>query len=129
MKPFLLLMVAVMFGSLCSSDAAAKSKVDLRSPREVLTGHWKDIDGKVNYYFTKDHVTMTDGGKVLGDFQFEIVEENTLELWVKIRLKADQANLRTVRVDFKRKGFMETLTYQGVTINNIMLYAGPEQKP
>ena len=56
----------------------------------------------------------------------EIIEENFLGLWIKVKLKSEPARLRTIRVDFNGKGFMETFAYQGVTINNIMLYAGPE---
>ena len=72
---------------------------------------------------------MIDGGKVIGDFLLEVVEENAMRLWVAIKLKVDDANLRTIRIDFRRKGFMETFTLQGYTVNNIMLYAGPEQAP
>ncbi len=121
-------MVANMFGSSYASHAAA-SKSDLRPPREVLPGHWQDSIGKLHYYFRQDSVLMIDGGKVLGEFPLEVVEENFMQLWVTIKLKADDANLRTIRVDFRRKGFMETLTLEGYTINNIMLYVGPEQAP
>ena len=122
-------MAAVMFASFHASHAAAHRKSDLRPPREVLPGHWQDAVGKLNYYFRQDHLLMVDGGKVLGDFALEVVEENVMQLWVTIQLTADDATFRTIRIDFRRKGFMETFTMQGYTINNIMLYAGPEQAP
>jgi hypothetical protein len=122
-------MVTVMFGTFSSSHAAAQTKLDLRPPHEVLRGHWKDTVGKLNYYFTKDHVTVIDGSKVKGTFPLETVEENVREVWIKVKLVAEPPSLRTIRVDFRRKGFMETLTYEGVTINNIMLYVGPEDAP
>lgn len=129
MKSSLLLAVALIFGSLAVFSGKDKAKIDLRPPREVLPGHWKSVDGRVDYYFAQEHLVMVDNGKVVGDFKLETVEENVPELWIKIKLDADQANLRTLRVDFNRKGFMETFAYQGVTINNIMLYAGAKQKP
>jgi hypothetical protein len=118
-----------MFGSSHASQTAAHRKSDLRPPREVLPGHWQDAEGKLHYFFSQDRVLMIDGDKLLGDFPLEVVEENFLQLTVTIRLKADDANLRTIRIDFKRKGFMETLTLQGYPINNIMLWVGPEQAP
>ncbi len=118
-----------MFGSSHASHAAAWRKSDLRPPREVLPGHWQDAAGKLNYYFSQDRLLMIDGDKVLGDFRLDVVAENALDLWVTIKLQADDANLRTIRIDFKRKAFMETFTLQGYTINNIMLYIGPEQAP
>ncbi len=117
-----------MLGSSYVSHAA-RTKSDLRPPREVLPGHWQDTAGKLNYYFRQDSVLMADGDKVLGEFPLEVVEENFMQLWVTIKLKADDANLRMIRVNWNRKGFMETFTLQGYAINNIMLYVGPEQAP
>ena len=125
MKLMVLIALAVVFGFAPS----AKAEPDIRPPREVLPGHWKDVAGKLHYYFDKDQITMVSGGELIGSYPFEIVEENNAECMIKLKLTSDDANLRTIRVEFHRKGFMETFRVKGVTLNNIMLYVDDKRTP
>lgn len=122
---FLVLLTALLL----APTWAISAEPDLRSPRQVLPGHWKDMAGKLHYYISTTQITMIDGGAPIGTYSYEVVEENRPELSITLKLNAGDARLRTVRVDFKRKGFMETFQYKGVTINNIMLYVDDQQAP
>ena len=119
----------MVLGVLVSPLAATQAKVDLRPPREVLPGHWKDQAGHMHYYFEKAQVTMVDRDRLIGTYPFEIIKESRSENLIEIKLEAPDAGLRTIRIDFKRKGFMETFQLKGVTINNIMLYVDDKQSP
>jgi len=125
MRPVVLIVLAAIFG--CASSAMAEP--DLRRPREVLPGHWKDTAGKLHYYFDQERVTMINGGELVGTYPYEIVEEDSALNLIRIKLKSANDGLREIRVDFKRKGFMETLRVEGVTINNIMLYVDDRRTP
>jgi len=125
MKLMMLMALAGVFGFASS----AKAQLDVRPPREVLPGHWKNAAGKLHYYFEKDRVTLIDSEKLIGVYPYEIVEEHILQNLIKIKLKSDEASLRDIRVDFKRKGFMESFQVKSATINNIMLYVDDKRAP
>src|SRR4051812_17550783 len=125
MKLMMLMALAGVFGFASS----AKAQLDVRPPREVLPGHWKDAAGKLHYYFEKDRVTQIDSEELIGVYPYEIVEEDILQKLIKIKLKSADASLREIRIDFKRKGFMESFQLKGVTVNNIMLYVDDKRAP